>query len=298
MSKLKVLFSGVFLICINFSYSIDNRPWYKFSEDGTVCHVYKRDLPTPWFNRLSNGYLTAWVTQKGGVEVFMSDPSINGLVNPQEVSGNFYVRNEGTGKFTWVNNPDSEDSWECQVGLGYSRIICTKDQIKSEVTYFIPLDDNVLLMQVHLTNLSSSAQKLKIFGQVEWNLGDINKYIVYRGDGRAGSQHNLYKKAEFSNNVIWATQSNWIRLNTCRPWPYTGFLSAGVPVASFETNRRKFLGSRLDFARPDEVVEGNLSNTNFWSEDDFPWGILQTEVSLKQNGRGCAYLYSRHGLRS
>ena len=284
MKTIKSLIFCILILSSEFAISQSHKLWYQFSDDGTVCHIYKRDLPTPWFNRLSNGYLTAWVTHRGGIEVFMSDPNTNGLVNPQEVSGNFWIRSEDSGKYCWINNPDSEDSWECQVGLGYSRIICIKDQIKSEITYFIPLDDNVLLMQVHLTNLSSSVQKLKIFGQVEWNLGDVNKYIVYRGDGRAGSQHNLYKKAEFSNNVIWATQANWMRLNTCRPWPYTGFFSANVPVSSFETIRRNFLGSRLDFARPDEVAEGKLSNTNFWSEDDFPWGILQTEVSLKQNG--------------
>jgi cellobiose phosphorylase len=284
MKKKNPILFVILLAVVSSSYSQESKPWYKFSDDGTICHIYKRDLPTPWFNRLSNGYLTAWVTHRGGIEVFMSDPNINGLVNPQEVSGNFWIRREDSGKYTWINNPDSEDSWECQVGLGYSRIACVKDELRTEITYFIPLDDNVLLMQVHLINLSSSAQKLKIFGQVEWNLGDVNKYIIYRGDGRAGSQHNLYKKAEFSNNAIWATQANWIRLNTCTAWPYTGFFGANVPIGSFETIRRKFLGSRLDFAKPDEVAEGKLSNTTFWSEDDFPWGVLQTEVSLEPEG--------------
>ncbi len=273
----------ILTLALSTSAKAADKPWYRFSSDAKVCHIYKRDLPTPWFNRLTNGYLTAWVTHKGGIEVFMSDPSINGLVNPQEVSGNFYVRADDNGKYTWINDPESDDEWECQAGLGYSRIVCTRDQVKSEVTYFIPPDDNVLLMQVKLTNLSDRERKLKVFGQVEWNLGDANKYIVYRGDGRAGSQQNLYKKAIFSENTIWATHPDWINVGLCRPWPYTGFLSANVPVVTFETIRRNFLGSRLDFARPQEVADGKLSNINFWSEDDFPWGVLQTEVSVKAN---------------
>lgn len=284
MKALKLIFICMVLSGINLCYSQDSKPWYNFSDDGTVCHIYKRDLPTPWFNRLSNGYLTAWVTHKGGIEVFMSDPAINGLTNPQDVAGNFWVRDEDNGIYTWINNPETGGDWECQTGLGYSRIVCTRDRVKSEVTYFIPLDDNVLLMQVNLTNLSSSKRKLKIFGQVEWNLGDGNKYIIYRGDGRAGSQQNLYKKAAFSDNAIWAIQPDWINVGACRAWPYTGFFSANVPVRSFETIRRNFLGSRLDFARPQEVVDGKLSDTNFWSEDDFPWGVLQTEVSLEPKG--------------
>jgi cellobiose phosphorylase len=269
---------------IGFAFPQDSKPWYRFSDDGTECTVLKRDLPTPWFNRLSNNFLTAWVTHRGGIEVFMSDPSINALTNPQEVSGNFWVRAEETGKYTWVNNPESEDSWECRVGLGYNRIICVKDQVKSEITYFIPLKDNVMLMQVRLTNLSSTARRLSVFGQVEWNLGDHNKFIVYRGDGRAGSQQNLYKKATYEDNAIWAIQPDWINVGLCRAWPYTGFLSANTPVKSFETIRRLFLGTKLDFAHPKEVADGKLSGTNFWSEDDFPWGVLQTEVSLAGKG--------------
>jgi cellobiose phosphorylase len=269
---------------VNFCLANDDSPWYRFSDDGTVCHVYKRDLPTPWFNRLSNGYLTAWVTHRGGIDVFMSDPAINTLVNPQEISGNFFISPEGTDQITWINNPEKEETWECQVGLGYSRIICIKDGVRSEVTYFIPLDDNVMLMQVHLTNLSTSVQNINLFGQVEWNLGDRTKYILYRGDGRAGSQHNLYKKAWFSDNTIWATQPNWLNTGDCNAWPFTGFFSADAPVASYETIRRKFLGSALDIAKPAEVIEGKLSNTDFWSEDDYPWGVLHTKLSMEPNG--------------
>lgn len=283
MKNQRLLFILLSLFCVSFSYSEDNKPWYEFSNDGKVCHIYKRDLPTPWFNRLSNGYLTAWVTHKGGIDVFMSDPDINTLVNPQDVSGNFYISREGSDNITWINNPKQEDSWESQVGLGYTRIVCIKDEIKTEVTYFIPLNDNVLLMQINLSNLSSSTQKLNIFGQVEWNLGDRTKYILYRGDGRAGSQHNLYKKAWFSDNTIWAKQTNWLSTGACNEWPFTGFLSMNAPVSSYETIRRKFLGSKLKFSVPREVVDGKLSNTDFWSEDDYPWGVLHSTVTLEAN---------------
>ena len=175
MNLLKKCSIVIALLYVCISGSSKEKDWYEFSDDGKVCHIYKRDLPTPWFNRLNNGYLTAWVTHKGGIEVFISDPSINGLVNPQEVSGNFYVTREGSDEFTWVNNPEDEDQWECRVGLGFSTISCIKDNVKTEVTYFIPLDDNVLLMSVELTNLSESDQDLNLYGQVEWNLGDAVK---------------------------------------------------------------------------------------------------------------------------
>ncbi|MBL7111757.1 MAG: hypothetical protein ISS19_07445 [Bacteroidales bacterium] len=274
----------IIILTLSFIFIATNaseKDWYEFSPDGQVCHIYNRNLPTPWFNRLTNGYLTAWVTHKGGIEVFLSDPSINGLVNPQEVSGNFYVTRAGSDKITWVNNPENEDQWECRVGLGYSTISCTKDNIKTEVTYFIPLDDNVLLMSIEMTNLSASDQDVNIYVQVEWNLGDAVKYIVQRGDGRAGSQQNLYKKTWFTDNTIWAVHPNWRNVGACRAWPYTGYLSSNFPVESYETIRSKFLGYEFDFSHPQAVKIGELSNTDFWSEDDYPWGVLHTKISLK-----------------
>jgi len=265
--------------------------WYSFSPDGKVCHIYERDLPTPWFNRLTNGYLTAWVTHRGGIEVFMTDPSINGLVNPQEVSGNFYVTREGSDETTWINNPESEDQWECRVGLGYSTISCIKDLVKTEVTYFIPLHDNVLLMSVELTNLSASDQELNLYGQVEWNLGDAVKYVVRRGDGRAGSQQNLYKKTWFSDNTIWAIHPNWRNVGACEAWPYTGYLSSNFPVASFESIRSEFLGYASDFSKPQALSDAELSNTEFWSEDDYPWGVLHTRIGLNPGeSKGFSYI--------
>ncbi len=280
MKNQRLLFIFLSLFYVSFSYSADSKPWYTFSKDGKVCHIYKRDLPTPWFNRLTNGYLTAWITQRGGIEVFMLDPSINGLVNPQEVSGNFYVTREGCNEITWVNNPEMEDKWECQVGLGYSTLLCIKNEIKTEITYFIPLDDNIMLMRIKITNLSQTAHNMNVYGQVEWNLGDATKSIVYRGDGRAGSQQNLYKKTWFSENTIWAINPNWQNVGLCRAWPYKGYLSANIPVNSFETIRSKFLGYSSNMARPEEINAVVLSNTEFWSEDDYPWGVLYTKFSL------------------
>ena len=270
----------LFLVSLPVSTIADERNWYEFSENGKVCSIFKRDLPTPWFNRLTNGYLTAWVTHKGGIEVFLSDPSINGLVNPQEVSGNFYITREGNDEITWVNNPVNEDQWECRVGLGYTTLFCIKDEIKTEVTYFIPLNDNVLLMILKITNLSGTGHDLNVYGQVEWNLGDATKSIVYRGDGRAGSQQNLYKKTWFKENTIWAIHPNWQNVGLNRAWPYKGYLTSNIPVTSFETIRSKFLGYGSNMAKPDEIANGTLSNTEFWSEDDFPWGVLHNKFRL------------------
>ena len=284
-----IIIISLLFVCIAVQANKDD--WYSFSADGKVCHIFQRDLPTPWFNRLTNGYLTAWVTHRGGIEVFMSDPSINGLVNPQEVSGNFYVTREGSDEITWINNPEDEEHWECRVGLGYSTISCIRDHIKTEVTYSIPLHDNVLLMSVELTNLSASDQELNLYGQVEWNLGDAVKSIVRPGDGRAGSQQNLYKRTWFSDNTIWAVHPNWRNVGACEAWPYTGYLSSNFPVASYETIRSKFLGYAFDFSKPQAVKKGELSNTDFWSEDDYPWGVLHSRIGLKSGEtKGFTYM--------
>jgi len=61
MRIIKSLIFCILIFSSGLAISEGNKPWYQFSADGTICRILKRDLPTPWFNRLSNGYLEGLV---------------------------------------------------------------------------------------------------------------------------------------------------------------------------------------------------------------------------------------------
>jgi cellobiose phosphorylase len=257
--------------------------WYSFSADNTECIVKNPDLPTPWMNRLGNDVFFTWVTQNGYIESFLLDPVSNGLTNPQRTSGRFYIRDKSDGRFFQINKPADPATWECRIGLGYNKISNTVNGISSSVTYFIPREENILLMVVDIKNNNRQAKDLDLFSQVEWNLGDAVKSIIYKGDGRGGSQFNLYKQALMQDNIIRARQLNWKSTAACNPWPYTGFFTVSEPVRSYETIKELFIGDG-DIEHPDEVKKGECSNTGFWSAAQYPYGVLHNAVRLEPGG--------------
>ncbi|HET6254323.1 MAG TPA: DUF2961 domain-containing protein [Puia sp.] len=266
-------------------------PWYSFSADNKECVIRNSNLPTPWLNRLGNDQFFTWVTHNGYIESYLLDPTNNGLTNPQNTSGRFYLRDAGNGSYWQINTPAAQGGeWESRVGLGYNTISNTVNGIASQATYFIPREDNVLVMIVDITNRSGQDKTLDLFGEVEWNLGDPVKSIIYRGDGRGGSQFNLYKKAYMQDNAILAKQENWRSTANCIPWPYTGYFAVSEPVTSYETIKDHFLGTGRDYDHPLEVEQGKCTNTDFWSEAEYPWGVLHNNIRL-HNGDSTTLVY-------
>jgi cellobiose phosphorylase len=259
-------------------------PWYSFSPDGKECIVRNSGLPTPWLNRLGNDVFFTWITQNGYIESYLLDPTNSGLTNPQSTSGHFYIRDRSDGSSFQINAPAADEpagGWESHIGLGYNSILHRVRGIATKATYFIPRDENVLVMMVDISNQSGQDKTLDLYAQVEWNLGDPVKSIIYRGDGRGGSQFNLYKKAFMRNNIILAKQENWRSTANCIPWPYTGYFSVSEPVSSYETIKENFLGPDLNYDHPAEVATGKCSNTDFWSAAQYPWGVLNNTIQLK-----------------
>ena len=255
---------------------------YYFSDDGREVIMNEPNLPEPWLNRLTNDVFHTWITQNGYVESFLLNPDLNGLVNPQDVSGHLYLRDQN-GKHILLNNKGpNTTSWRSVHGLGYTRIETSGLGVECTVTYFVPRNDNVLVTRIKLHNGTGAIKSLDLFNQVEWNLGDVTKSIVYKGDGRGGSQFNLYKKVTFEDEVIIAKQLVWKTLGPAgKPWPYIGFMASSLPVKSFETSKEMFLGIGGDFNNPSQVIDGKTSNTEFWSENEYPWGVLQNGIVLK-----------------
>ncbi len=110
------------LFCVNLSLGqTPQHPVYAFNDEGTECIVYKSDLKRPWFNRLGNDVFFTWITHHGYIESFLLDPANNGLVNPQTVSGHFYIKDNQSNDFFLINESDGGDHWRGVIGLGYSQ---------------------------------------------------------------------------------------------------------------------------------------------------------------------------------
>lgn len=253
---------------------------YAFSKDGKECIIQNSSLLRPWLNRLSNDVFFTWITQNGFIESYLLDPVSNGLVNPQEVSGHFYIKDNQTGQYFTVNKPEEGTDWKSTIGLGYNKLYKEKNNLETEVTYFIPRHDNLLLIKVKVRNTSNKVRHISIFGQVQWNLGDPAKTITYKTDGKGGSQHNLYKKAYFENNIMYGENDNYIGLSADIKWPYIGYFTTDKKIHSYETQIQNFIGQGRDFTNPIALEKNILSDSNFWSYDEYPLGVLEVNTSI------------------
>ena len=265
--------------------------YYEFSSDGTECIIKRPDTPIPWMNILNNDAFQAWVTQRGYHECLMGDRGLNGLTNPQERSGNLYFRDHDSGEYFLLNHPPEGAAWECRQGLGYTTLTLSHLGLSIKVTYFVPRHDNALIWLIDVQNRLPRERRIDTFSTVEWSLGDQFKEQTFKGHGgggnayTGGSQYNLYKKVWLEDGVLYATQNTWKTLGMqTRPWPYVGFLASSLPVQSFDTQEAQFVGHGRTVVNPRAVEKGICSNIPFWSQNDYPWGVLHNRLTLPPNG--------------
>lgn len=262
---------------------------YEFSKDGREVLIKRPDTPMPWLNHLSNDDFQTWITQKGYAEAYAVNRSLNGLTNPQEKSGLIYLRDQQTGRHVMLNEPTvcgDFTLWQIRHGLGWSRLTADALGLRVDVTWFIPRSGTLLIWLVCLANQGDETREIDLFSAVEWSLGDQNKIKVLRGHGGGGgpfvggSQFNLYKKVVFDENTLYATADCWKNLGiTQETWPYTGFLTSSEQVESFDTIQDEFLGNG-DLWRPQAVDAGKCTNTPVWGENEFPWGVIQNQITI------------------
>jgi cellobiose phosphorylase len=146
--------------------------YFEFSPDGTECIIKRADTPMPWMNLLTNDVFQTWVTHLGNIECFLLDRGLNGLVNPQEISGYLYVRDHETGQYFMLNKPKPGGSWQAKHGLGHTIVSAGSHGLMVSVTYFVPRNDNVLIWLITLKNTLARSRTVDLFSTVEWSLGD------------------------------------------------------------------------------------------------------------------------------
>ena len=148
------------------------------------------------------------------------------------------------------------------------------------MTYFVPRDDNLLAILVELTNNTDKIRDLSLFAQVEWNIGDATKKVAHPSDGVGGSQANLYKSVDMDGNIMYAHTNNWRSTARCEPWPFVGYLSSSTRVSAYETSGGKFFGPKRNWYAPQAIQTGKLTNTPFRNYDEFPFGVLKSNVRM------------------
>ncbi|OGY21377.1 MAG: hypothetical protein A2126_01210 [Candidatus Woykebacteria bacterium GWB1_45_5] len=256
-----------------------------FSKDGKEYIITRPDTPRPWINYLTNGKYTALCSATGGGYSFYIDPSYNRIT--RETPGEqiladrpgryIYIRDNDTGEYwsaNWQPVMKPADFWEARIGLGYNKMASINHDIKSEVTYFVPLGENVEIWDVTIKNLSEKSRDISVISYVEWVLGSFSKDLSDR------VFDSLFNDVYFKENVIYATKRRWDRPD--KPgvaWDHWAYMSGSEEFECFNCVKEDFIGEYRYLSNPIAVELGFCKNGYGESEDAI--GSLMKTFKLK-----------------
>ncbi len=222
--------------------------------------------PTKWINYLGTLQFGGFVDHTGGALICRNDPTFNRITKyiQQMPSSDFkgetlYLRvkqESGYKIFSpfFVPTLDAYDKYECRVGLNYTRILSEFHGIRAEVTIFIPTNAAVEVRDIRITNLGTEPLEIDAVPVLEYTHPDALKQFT----NADWIPQTMTSKAVKDGDCTVLIQYPFMYRDT-----RVNYFTSNLPVSSFETDRKKFLGDNEygTWANPASLQSAELSNT-------------------------------------
>ena len=228
-----------------------------FSPDDKEYVIIRPDTPTPWINYLSNSEYCAIISNTAGGYSFHIDPRDRRILRyrynnlPVDRPGRYlYIRDNKTKNYwspTWQPTLTDLSKYECRHGLGYTKISTSYSGINAEVTYFVPLDENLEIWMLTLKNTSSEEKVLTVFSYAEFCLWhavrDQNDLQSIQFVGIARNEEDVIFYHFFDISTGFA------------------FFASSGEITGYDCNREKFIGLYRGESNPIAVERGECFNS-------------------------------------
>ena len=147
------------------------------------------------------------------------------------------------------------DSFECHIGLSYTKWVVEAYGLKTEITVFVPQGAQTVLQDIRVTNISGKDLEVDVIPVYEFTHFDALKQLTNADWVPQTMTVNAYK--EPTGHVVleqYAFMKKAYAVN---------LVTADRPVSSFEGDRRKFLGDFEygSFANPLSLQNAEFSNS-------------------------------------
>ncbi len=255
--------------------------------------ITQPDTPLPWINYLGTEAYFGIISNTAGGYSFYKDARLRRITRyrynnaPLDVGGRYiYIRDNQTAQPdywspTWQPTRSKLDSYECRHGLGYTKIKSARSGIEAEITYFVPLGEDLEIWEGTVTNRRSSSADLSIFSAVEFCLWDAV-------DDASNFQRNYsIGEVEVDDGIIYHKSEYRERRN------HFAYFACSEPLAGFDTQREEFLGPYRGWDAPLAVEQGQARHSIAlgWQ----PIGAHQVKISLAPGeSRRIIYLLGYH----
>ncbi len=219
--------------------------------------------PYPWINYLGTQGFFSLISNTAGGYSFYKDARLRRITRyrynnvPIDMGGRyFYINDEGTiWNPGWSPVKTELDAYECRHGMGYTIITGKKNDLKAEVTFFVPQNYNGEVQQVVLTNEGTAPKSFSLFSFAEWCLWDAQ-------DDCTNFQRNFSTgRVEVAGSTIYHKTEYRDRRD------HFAFYTVNDDIDGYDTDRDSFFGLYNGFHNP-QVVEANKANNSFadgWS---------------------------------
>jgi cellobiose phosphorylase len=248
-----------------------------FDDQSREYIITQPDTPLPWINYLGCQAYFGIISNTAGGYSFYRDARLRRITRsrynnvPFDFGGRYiYVRDNDSQEFwspSWQPTRHQLQNYSCRHGMGYSIIGSQYKEIEACTRYFVPLDENLEIWQLTITNHRHHATSLSIFGGVEFCLWDAQ-------DDSTNFQRNFsIGQVEVEDSIIYHKTEYRERRD------HFSFFASSLETAGFDTQREKFLGPYRSWDNPAVVERGESGNSiaNGWA----PVAYQHIKLNLK-----------------
>ena len=214
--------------------------------------------PYPWINYLGSQEFFTILSNRSGGYSFYKDAKLRRITRfrynnvPLDLGGGhyYYVYDNGEYWSPAFTPAETElDFYECRHGMGYTTITGKKNQISTEVTYFVPLNYHGEVNKVVVKNEGKEKKEIKLFSFIEWCLWNADD------DDRNFQRNFNTGEVEIKGSVIYHKTEYKERRD------HYAFFSVNNEISGFDSDRESFIGTYNGFQNPQVVVEGKSRNS-------------------------------------
>lgn len=266
-----------------------------FDLDKKEYVITRPDTPAPWANYLGSPEYGAIISNNGAGYSFVKSGA-NGRISRfrfnsmMALPGRYiYIRDNDTADYwsaTWqpVGKPLDKFKNECRHGTAYTVITTEYSDIKSETTYYVPLDKTYEVWRAKVTNTGSIKRKLSVFGFVEFT-NDSN----YEQD-QVNLQYTLFiSRTSFEENkIVQHINENSGRDETGSNHMERFFGMVGQEVTGYNGNLDSFIGAYRTYSNPIAVERGKCDGEMNFNAN--ACGALQSDIELEA-GETAEFIY-------
>jgi cellobiose phosphorylase len=230
----------------------------------------------PWINYLGCQAYFGIISNTAGGYSFYRDARLRRITRyrynnvPFDLGGRYiYLRDDESGEFwspSWQPTRHDLENYTCRHGMGYTLIGSRYNGIAAHTNYFVPLDENLEIWQLTITNQRSKRASLSVFSSIEFCLWDAQ-------DDATNFQRNFsIGQVEVEDGVIYHKTEYRERRD------HFAYFACSGKVEAFDTQRDAFVGPYRSWDKPVALERGRLANSvaHGWA----PIGAHQVKAEL------------------